>query len=186
MWLPCADNTVLPLIGMDIIFSYSVLWYPLPFMSQRLSEFAQSLRWRLGLADVSIKFVPKMSYGVKIRRRWGSWQYINVVLSCYPCCMGSGIVLLKHLLLSEILRKHYIPAAVAVAVTVRLRRWNTRIYRPLVGRVMRGLPLLSTFELIQFALISVKGVKLGSHEGWIVGRLHSDMVQPKEGRWCFA
>ena len=74
--------------------------------------------------------------------------------------MGSGIVLLKHLLLSEILRKHDIPAAVAVAVTVRLRRWNILIYRPWAGRVMRGLPLLSAFELIQFALISVKGVKL--------------------------
>jgi hypothetical protein len=79
--------------------------------------------------------------------------------------MGSGIVLLKHLLLSEILRKHDIPAAVAVAVTVRLRRWNTRIHRPWAGIVMRGLPLLSAFELIQFALISVKGVQLGSHEG---------------------
>ena len=36
----------------------------------------------------------------------------------YPCCMGSGLLLLKHLPLSEIIRIHGIPAAVAVAVTV--------------------------------------------------------------------
>ena len=38
----------------------------------------------------------------------------------YPCCMGSGLVLLKHLPLSEIIRKHGIPAAVAVSMTVAI------------------------------------------------------------------
>ena len=60
----------------------------------------------------------------------------------YPCCMESAIVLLKYLLLSEILYIHEIPVAVTVAVTVRLRRWNTPIYRTWVGVAMRGLPLL--------------------------------------------
>jgi hypothetical protein len=60
----------------------------------------------------------------------------------FPCCMESAIVLLKYLPLSEILYIHGIPVAVTVAVTVRLRRWTTPIYRSWVGVAMRGLPLL--------------------------------------------
>jgi hypothetical protein len=59
-----------------------------------------------------------------------------------PCCMELAIVLLKYLPLSEILYIHGIPVAVTVAVTVRLRRWNSPIYRSWVGVAMRGLPLL--------------------------------------------
>ena len=43
---------------------------------------------------------------------------------------------------ADILHKPMIPVAVVVAVTVRLRCWNTRIYRPWTGVVVRGLPLL--------------------------------------------
>ena len=43
-----------------IYFLYSDLWYPYPFILQRLSEHVQSLRWWLVLADVSIKVFPKM------------------------------------------------------------------------------------------------------------------------------
>ena len=78
--------------------------------------------------------------------------------------MESAIVLLKYLPLSEILYIHGIPVAVTVAVTVRLRRWNTPIYRSWVGVAMRDLPLLEPFELIQFDLIFVKGVKMWSCE----------------------
>jgi len=60
---------------------YSDLWYYLLFMLQRLTEFFQCLRWVLALADASIKWVPKMFYGVQIQWFWGPWQYINVVLS---------------------------------------------------------------------------------------------------------
>jgi len=56
--------------------------------------------------------------------------------------MESAIILLKYLPLSEILYLHGIPVAVIVAVTVRLRRWNTPIYQSWVGLAMHGLPLL--------------------------------------------
>jgi hypothetical protein len=63
-----------------------------------LDCFAPMIEVRLALADASIKFVPKMSFGVQIRRLWWSSQCINVVLGWeihgYPCCMGPGILLL--------------------------------------------------------------------------------------------
>ena len=42
----------------------------------------------------------------------------------------------------EMLRKPGVAAAVVIALSVRLRRWSTRIYRSLAGIVVRGLLLL--------------------------------------------
>jgi hypothetical protein len=41
---------------------------------------------------------------------------------------------------------------------------------------------MSALELLQFNLISAKGVKLSSDERSIVGRLEFDIVQTNEGR----
>jgi len=46
---------------------------------------------------------------------------------------------------TKMLSKLGIPAAVVVAVTVSLRRWNTRIYRSSAVVVEHGLPLLGQY-----------------------------------------
>ena len=107
----------------------------------------------IGVGGSVYQVVAKMFYVVQIHD--------------YPCCMESAIVLLKYLRLSEILCIHGIPVAVIAAVTVRLCRWNTPIYRSWAGVVMSDLPLLERYiELIagQFDLISGKGVRLCSGE----------------------
>ena len=71
----------------------------------------------------------------------------------------------------------YQPAAVVVAVTVLLRRWNKRIYRSWAGVVMSG--------LIQLDLISAKIVKMCFGESIIVGRRQFEIVQPEDGRRCY-
>ena len=82
----------------------------------------------IGVGGSVYQVVAKMFYVVQIHD--------------YPCCMESAIVLLKYLRLSEILCIHGIPVTVIAAVIVRLRRWNTPIYRSWAGVVMCGLPLL--------------------------------------------
>jgi len=52
---------------------------------------------------------------------------------------------LLHSVCTKMLSKLGIPAAVVVAVTVSLRRWNTRIYRHWAVVVVHGLPLLRQY-----------------------------------------
>ena len=98
LWPPCAANTVL--LHMDRI-QFCILHY----MLQRLTELVQWLRWELALADASINYVPKMFYGVHIRRRWGHCNALILFwamqIHSYPWCMGPRIVLLKHLPMSD-------------------------------------------------------------------------------------
>ena len=145
MWPPCPANTALhPLAKIEYCF-HSDLWYPLSFMLQRLSELAHSLRWWLALGGASIKSSQRYSMRFKSGDFEGHGNTVMLLWAGnprFPCCMESAIVPLKYLPLSEILYIHGIPVAVTVAVTVRLRRWNTPIYRSWVGVAMRGLPLL--------------------------------------------
>ena len=141
MWPPCAANTVLhPLAKIEYYF-YS----DLGILCHSCYNACLSLPNRWGGDWRSIKSSQRCSMGYTFGEFEGHGNTVMLLWAGnprFPCCMESAIVLLKYLPLSEILYIHGIPVAVTVAVTVRLRRWNTPIYRSWVGVAMHGLPLL--------------------------------------------
>jgi hypothetical protein len=93
----------LNLVQRLVTFPFPKMWWTNPRIQASKWTFRPCWRtgswqiWqmRFGFGGCVYQVGPKVFYGVQIRRLWGPWQCIKVVLSeeihVYPCCMGIAI-----------------------------------------------------------------------------------------------